>query len=165
MQWLHAYIDLYVYEGREGSRNSYNPRIKGIELRYVGNKTEKMRWKEGGGFSNTHIFYGGRIAVPGTPLLIDGPTATSMFGTYIDISAAPLKMTPRSAGLQLFGVSLDCNRRARNKNLPVLILESPRFNRVKIFGQHDDLFKHKLIRNAKGDEVSPKHVHVSPVDY
>ncbi|MFK5894876.1 MAG: hypothetical protein QM504_16780 [Pseudomonadota bacterium] len=164
-QWLHTYRDLFVYEGPDGSMRSNNPDIKGIELRYIGAKTKKGTWKQDGGFSNTHTFYGGRIAVPGTPLLIDGPSATKMFGTYIDMSEAPIRMTKNSPGLQLFGVHLDRNRRARDKGLPVLILDNPKFNRVKIFGQHTDLIKHNLIKDIDGKPVKPKYLFISPLGY
>src|SRR4030042_2253472 len=53
-QWLHTYRDLFIYEGEDG-RRSYDPRIRGVELRYEGEKTEKGTWDfPGGGFSNTH---------------------------------------------------------------------------------------------------------------
>lgn len=164
-QWLHTYRDLYVYEGPDGSMGSYNPEIRGVELRYNGEKTKKGAWKPDGGFSNSHTFYGGRIAVPGTPLLIDGPTVTSMHGTYIDMSDAPIHMTKRSSGLQLFGVHLDRNKRARNKDLPVLVLDDPKFNRVKIFGQHTNLIKHGLIRGADSKPVNKNYVFISPEGY
>ena len=159
-QWLHTYRDLYVYEGPGGSMRSYNPEIKGIELRYIGEKTKKGGWKPDGGFSNTHTFYGGRIAVPGTPLLIDGPSATAMFGTYIDMSDAPVYMSEKSSGLQLFGVHLDRNRRARFKKLPALQLGNPKYNKVMIYGSHTGLMKYELIVDNDGRPVNSKLVHI-----
>lgn len=164
-QWLHTYRDLYVYEGPEGSQRTYDKRIRGVELRYVGEKDERGRWKQGGGFANTHTFYGGRIAVPGTPLLIDGPTATTLFGTYIDLQTEPVRMTARSAGLQMFGVMLDRGRRARNEGVPVLVLEDPKFNRVKIYGQHVGLFDSKLVVDGAGRPVRRADVFISPEVY
>lgn len=164
-QWLHTYRDLYVYEGPNGSMKTYDRSIRGVELRYEGEKTKKGTWKPDGGFSNTHTFYGGRIAVPGTPLLIDGPSATAMFGTYIDISEASLRMTRRSPGLQLFGVHLDRNRHARSNDLPVIVLENPKFNRLKIFGQHAGVFRLGLIHDGEGTKVSNKDVFVTPEGY
>lgn len=163
-QWLHTYRDLYIYEGPDGSQRTYNKKIRGIELRYEGEKAERGGWKSDGGFSNTHTFYGGRIAVPGTPLLIDGPSATAMFGTYIDMTA-PLRMTKRSSGLQLFGVHLDRNRKARKDNLPVMVLENPVFNRVKIFGQHANLFQQNLIVDGEGRPANSKDVFIWPEKY
>jgi len=159
-QWLHVYRDLYIYEGPGGGMRSYDKRIKGVELRYIGEKSKKGGWKPDGGFSNTHTFYGGRIAVPGTPLLIDGPTATTMFGTYIDMSDAPVHMTAKSAGLQLFGVYLDRNRRARLKEMPVMVLDNPKFNRLKIYGDHVGLIKHSLIVDANKKPVNAKYIHL-----
>ncbi len=159
-QWLHVYRDLYIYEGPGGGMRSYDPKIKGIELRYMGEKSKKGGWKEGGGFSNTHTFYGGRIAVPGTPLFIDGPTATTMFGTYIDMSDAPVHMTSRSAGLQLFGVHLDRNRRARLKKMPAIILENPKFNRLRVLGEHVGLMKQGLIVDGDKKTVDSKYIHI-----
>jgi hypothetical protein len=164
-QWLHTYRDLYIYEGEDGSLASSNPDIHGVELRYLGEKTDKGQWKSDGGFSNTHTFYGGRIAVPGVPLLIDGPTATAMFGTYVDISQKPMRMTERSAGLQLFGTHLDRNRSARKQDIPALVLENPKFNRVKIFGQHAGILDHNLIRDSKGHPVDRKFFYLSPDTY
>ena len=163
--WLHTYRDLYVYEGPGGSQRTYNPRIRGIELRYEGEKKSSGGWKEGGGFSNTHSIYGGRIAVPGVPLLIDGPSATALFGTYIDISVAAPRMTARTPGLQLFGAHLDRSRKARNEDIPALILENPKFNRVKFFGQHINLLHHKLIVDGAGKPVERKHLFISPEHY
>ena len=164
-QWLHTYRDLYIYEGPDGGMGSYNPEIRGVELSYTGKKSPKGGWLRDGGFSNTHTFYGGRIAVPGTPLLIDGPSVTAMYGTYIDMSDAPVYMTARSPGLQLFGVHLDRNKHARNKDLPVLILENPKFNRVKMFGLHSNYIKHGLIRGIDGKPVNKKYLFLSPETY
>lgn len=164
-QWLHTYRDLYIYEGPDGSLKTNNPDIRGIELRYIGEKSESGGWKNNGGFSNTHTFYGGRIAVPGTPLLIDGPSATAMYGTYIDMSTAPVRITGRSPGLQLFGVHLDRNRYARKEGIPVMVLENPVFNRVKIFGQHVDLLRHGLIVDGKGKPVDKRFLYISPEGY
>ncbi|NOX08319.1 MAG: hypothetical protein GXP22_02305 [Gammaproteobacteria bacterium] len=159
-QWMHTYRDLYVYEGPDGSMQSYNPAIRGVELRYVGDN--KGGWKPDGGFSNTHTFFGGRIAVPGTPLLIDGPAITSLFGTYIDMSDAPLRMTARSAGLQLFGVHLDRNRRARLKGMPSIVLEKPKHNKLTIFGEHTGLIRYDLIVDANNNPVNTKYIHLEP---
>ncbi len=161
-QWLHTYRDLYVYDGENGVKKPCEPRIRGVELKYEGEKTEKGTWKTGGGFSNTHTFYGGRIAVSGTPLLIDGPSATAMFGTYIDICDAPVYMTARSAGLQLYGVMLDRSQRAREKGIPALVLEDPTFNRIKIFGQHVGLIDQGLIVDSNKKPVSRNKVFISP---
>ena len=164
-QWLHTYRDLYVYDGEDGVKKPYNPRIRGVELRYEGRKSEKGTWEPAGGFSNTHTFYGGRIAVSGAPLLIDGPTSTSMFGTYIDMCDAPIRMTARSAGLQLYGVNLDRNQRARKKGIPVLILEKPEFNRVKIYGQHVGLLRQRLIVDGNNRPISADKVFINPEKY
>ncbi len=164
-QWLHTYRDLYVYEGPDGNKKTYNPNIRGVELIYKGDKTESGRWKKGGGFSNTHTFFGGRIVTPGTPLLIDGPTATNLYGTYVDMPLMPIRMTKRSAGLQLFGVYLDQSTIAKKKKMPVLILENPKLNRVKIFGQTGDLVKRKLIVDGEGKPLTSKQVFVSPGKY
>lgn len=164
-QWLHTYRDLYIYDGPDGHKSPYDSKISGVELKYNGDKESNSTWKEGGGFSNTHSFYGGRIAVSGTPLLIDGPSATKMFGTYIDMTEKPIRMTARSPGLQLFGVHLDRNKHARKIGIPIIILENPSFNRLKIFGQHTDPLRTKLILDAKGKPVSSKHVFLSPDRY
>lgn len=164
-QWLHTYRDLYIYEGENGNLRSYNPKIRGVELRYSGEKSSTGGWLQGGGFSNTHTFFGGRIAVPGTPLLIDGPTATKFFGTYIDMPLEPIRITERSAGLQLFGVHLDQSAVAKKKKKPVLILENPKFNRVKIFGQHQGLMRPGLIVDGKGNPVPKKFIYLSPEKY
>jgi len=164
-QWLHTYRDLYIYDGEDGAKKPYDPRIRGVELRYEGKKTEKGTWEPTGGFSNTHTFYGGRIAVSGTPLLIDGPTATAMFGTYIDMCNAAVRMTARSAGLQLYGVNLDRSQMARRKGIPILILENPTYNRVKIFGQHVGLLNQGLIVDGNGEPVSANKVFISPEKY
>lgn len=163
-QWLHTYRDLYVYEGIDGSQRTYNTKIRGVELLYVGDKIPNGGWKSDGGFSNTHTFYGGRIAVPGIPLLIDGPSATSMYGIYIDISDAPVVVTERSPGLQLFGVQLDRSRRAKKNNIPVLMLKNPKYNRVKIFGQHLGLMSNNLIVDDNGMPVLKEYLFISP-DY
>lgn len=164
-QWLHTYRDLYVYEGPEGSQKSYDARIRGVELKYTGKKSEDGKWQADGGFSNSHTFFGGRIAVPGTPLFIDGPSDTALFGTYIDMQAAPIRMTARSPGLQLFGVRLDRNRRARQANIPMMVLEKPEFNRVKIYGQHVGLSENGLIIDGTGKSVNRNHIYISPNYY
>ncbi|MFK5892049.1 MAG: hypothetical protein QM504_02385 [Pseudomonadota bacterium] len=161
-QWLHTYRDLYVYEGPDGSMRSYDTRIRGVELRYIGEKSKKGSWLPDGGFSNTHTFFGGRIAVPGTPLLIAGPTATKLFGTYIDMSDAPIRVASNSAGIQMFGVHLDRNKRARKKSMPVMVLENPKFNRVKMFGDYDGLLRHGLIVDGKNRPISSRYINIGP---
>ncbi len=49
--------------------------------------------------------------------------------------------------------------------MPVMILENPKFNRVKIFGQTGDLIKRGLIVDGKGNPVTAKEVFVSPGKY
>jgi len=164
-QWLHTYRDVYVYEGVDGNMKTYDKRIRGIELVYRGEKNPGGGWKRGGGFSNTHTFYGGRIAVPGTPLLIDGPTATTFFGTYFDMPLSPIRMTSRSAGLQFFGTHFDQSVMAKKRKLPVMILERPDFNRVKIFGQHQGLKRKGLIVDSEGSPVKMTSVFISPLGY
>ena len=160
-QWLHTYRDLYVYEGINGFKPPSKHKMRGIELIYSGKKTVDAKWKKDGGFSIAHTFWGGRIATRGTPLLIDGPHATSLYGMYIDISDEPLRMTKRSRGLQLFGTYLDRNTRARKNKVPIIILEDPKVNQVIGIGNHY-LDHPRAIVDGNGNEMSNKYISLFP---
>ncbi len=161
-QWLHSYRDVYIYGALDGTGKIYEERIRGVELRYEGDK--EVGWPKGF-FSNTHTLWGGRIAVPGIPLLIDGPSETSMFGTYIDMLLKPVTMTNRSPGLQMHGVHLDRGKRARQLNIPCVVLGDPKFNLFKFFGQHVSLKTPGLIVDSTGKTVDPKFYYLSPEGY
>lgn len=162
--WLNTFRDLYVYEGPQGfSKHKKGNDLKnGIELRYLSEK-DGVRWK-GEGSMLGNRFYGGRIATRGTPLLIDGANATEMFGTYIDISHKPLYITNRTSGLQLFGVFLDRNSRAKKQKVPIIILEDPQNSNVRVFGNHY-LFDLNNILDLNGLPVNEKHLTRVPKKY